>query len=447
MVATRSFREDSELLLRPSASAALILAFDSQRPNHAPSICSLVGVRRVLISRGADALDRTVLNGASVLDVHCDDEWMSSPHATLEVDSDGAWVLCDARSKNGTRVHGVPVYRHRLQDGDWIEMGSTFILYRASRPYDSRMPTELGYRDALADPFGTLSPSVAAALSPIRRLAPTQLPILIMGETGTGKEVAARAVHGLSGRPGDFVALNCAALPETLAESELFGHVRGAFSGAERDQLGLVRAADRGTLFLDEVGELSLALQAKLLRVLQEQEVTPVGATRPVRVDLRILSATNRRLDREVEAGRFRADLLARLSGYRLDLPRLRDRAEDFGLLLSRLLSRIGAGGTTLDRAVIRQLLAYDWPHNIRELEQVLRAAVALAGPGERIQLRHLPQAVLGFASMDPVRSRLEGLLKSHAGNVSAVARDMGKARVQIRRWCKRYGLDPFSYR
>jgi transcriptional regulator with PAS, ATPase and Fis domain len=282
--------------------------------------------------------------------------------------------------------------------------------------------------------------------------------VVLVGATGTGKEVMATALHEASKRKGPFVAVNCGAIPEKLIESELFGYRRGAFSGADEDREGLVRRADGGTLFLDEVGELSAKAQVALLRVLQEKEVLPVGATRPVEVDVRIVAAAQTELGELVREERFRADLLARLSGIVIVLPRLAERKEDVGLLVSLLLRRVAgprAASLKLSIAAVRALFAYDWPLNVRELERALESAVLLAGAGT-IDLPHLPKTVQEaehaptsppVASPTANRDRIVELLQSSRGNVSAVARAMGKTRAQIHRWIKQYSLDVRAFR
>ncbi len=251
--------------------------------------------------------------------------------------------------------------------------------------------------------------------------------------------------------------LNCGALAPTIIESELFGHRKGAFSGATEARPGFVRAAEGGTLFLDEVAELPEPSQVKLLRVLQEKEVVPVGETDAVKVDVRVVAATHQDLPARVARGLFRQDLFARLAGFAVDLPPLRSRREDIGLLVAALLPRIAGDGAStikLERATGRMLFNYTWPLNIRELEQALAAAVALAD-GAEIGPEHLPPAVRGEESQrEPLsegdvdlRTQLVKLLETHRGNVSAIARDLGKARVQVRRWCKRFGLNVDDYR
>jgi transcriptional regulator with GAF, ATPase, and Fis domain len=259
----------------------------------------------------------------------------------------------------------------------------------------------------------------------------------------------------MSRRSGDFVAINCGALTETLLESELFGHKKGAFSGATEDSTGLVRMAHGGTLLLDEIGDLPATSQAAFLRVLQEREVMAVGGTRPIPVDLRVISATHRDIEELVARGRFRSDLLARVSGFRIDLPPLRERREDLGLLIGALIRRLTGDATdrvTLSEAAARALFRHDWPHNVRELEKVLGAAIVLAGGGA-VDLPHLAEAVRTPALRpaethdDELRVRLVELLTEHAGNISAVARATGKARMQIHRWMRRFGIVPEEFR
>src|SRR5262249_7449796 len=196
----------------------------------------------------------------------------------------------------------------------------------------------------IAPGLATLSPALAEIYGHLDSAARGKVPIELTGETGTGKELAARAIHAVSGRAGAFAAINCGALTGSLLEGELFGHKKGAYTGADADRAGLVRSADRGTLFLDEVAELPASSQAALLRVLQEGEVVPLGGDRPVKVDLRLVTATHKQLDAEVESGRFRADLRARLLGVTLALPALRDRSEDLVVLIAALLERLAPG-------------------------------------------------------------------------------------------------------
>jgi DNA-binding NtrC family response regulator len=397
------------------------------------------------------------------LELTLPDPWASSQHAQL-TRSGSAWQIEDRQSKNGVRINGHAVESARLSDGDLIELGHTLLYYRE----DGGVAPDLEQPDFApvaeldgAASFTTLSGELAREMAKAWDLAASDLPLLIQGESGTGKEVLARALASRSARRGPFVGVNCGAIPSHLVESELFGHVKGAFTGADSNHDGLIRSAHGGTLFLDEIGDLELGAQAALLRVLQEREVRPVGSARAVAVNVRLLSATHRDLDRLVEAGAFRADLLSRLAGFRLRLPPLRERREDVGSLVARLLrareAELGSA-PRFEPEAARRLFRYHWPLNIRELENCLRAATLLAR-GEAIAEEHLPEQLrgaLGNASAASLlelsgeqrdqREELILLFRQHQGNVSAVARHLGKARTQVQRWVRRYQLDPRDY-
>jgi two-component system response regulator HydG len=246
------------------------------------------------------------------------------------------------------------------------------------------------------------SPAIIEVMKTLARVAPSQATVLVFGETGTGKELVARTLHRFSSRSDQrFVAVNCSALAEGLLESELFGHVRGAFTGAATARPGLFREADHGTLFLDEIGDISPALQARLLRALQEHEIVPVGSETAVQVDVRVLAATHRDLPDLVRQGRFREDLYYRLNVVTLALPPLRARRQDIPLLIDHFLreltSRHGRGPVAVDPEAQRRLLAYEWPGNIRELQNVLERAMLLAEQ-DVIGPEHLTPIVRGAA-------------------------------------------------
>ncbi|MDC8755596.1 sigma 54-interacting transcriptional regulator [Erythrobacter sp. sf7] len=295
-----------------------------------------------------------------------------------------------------------------------------------------------------------------ALLTLAERISASDIPVLLEGPTGTGKEVLARFVHHLSPRrDGPFVAVNCAAMPEAMLEALLFGHKKGAFTGAAEAGEGLFRAADKGTLLLDEIGELPLALQAKLLRALQEGEVLPLGATRPLRVDVRVVACTNRHLAAEVEAGRFREDLLYRLNVFPLRIPALRDRPGDiaplaFGMLL-RHAAVPGRPGWIAPCA-LALLESHAWPGNVRELENVIRRAILLSGEGPSITAEHIvfDQAVrpvsetpvlapqpqsrsLSDVAFASEAQAILAALASHDGNRSATARSLGISERTLR--------------
>jgi len=292
----------------------------------------------------------------------------------------------------------------------------------------------------------------------ISKVATTDSPVLIEGESGTGKELVAAAIHRLSGRAkGPFIPVNCSAIPEDLLESEFFGHVRGAFSGAVSDALGLFRGANEGTIFLDEIAELSPGLQVKLLRVLQEMQVRPVGSTKAHPVDVRVIAATNRDLDRSIADGRFRQDLYYRLNVVRVSLPPLRTRREDIPALVNHFLRRYNrrfrrdVKGITQD--ALAALAAYDFPGNVRELENVIERAFAM-GAREQITLTDLP--VLGTASVPAVAAPATGsvprladvekdlilrALAFYKDDKEAAASALGISRRTIYRRLKEYGM------
>ena len=253
---------------------------------------------------------------------------------------------------------------------------------------------------ATAKSWVARSPAMLRVLDIVDKVADTKTTVLITGESGTGKERVARLIHERGGRAGKpFLVVNCGALPEALMESELFGHERGAFTGASSKHLGMLRAADGGTLMLDEVGELPMSLQVKLLRVLQEKKVRPVGGTAETDIDVRILAATNTNIETAVAEGRFRRDLYYRLNVIRLELPPLRERAEDLELLVDSFLRRfaaeMGKGTTGISKTAFRALKSYGFPGNVRELENILERAVALA-EGPLLELGDLPDEVAG---------------------------------------------------
>jgi transcriptional regulator of acetoin/glycerol metabolism len=434
----------------------LVLVLECSRPRAGSVRYRLNDLTAVALGRGPE---RRAERSGTELTIRVPDKWMSSRHARIEP-SFGRWVLTDTESKNGTIVDGHTTKRAVLTDGSLIELGHTLFIFFERMSIEAEAPgiLELTPNEGPLG-FTTLMPGWAGELQRLRQIASSEIPMLIEGESGSGKEVLARAIHGQSGRGGAFVPVNCGALPDNLVESELFGYKRGAFSGAQQDHDGLVRAANGGTLFLDEIGDLPPSSQAALLRVLQEREVMPVGGTRAVPIDLRVVAATHRDLDDMVAEGSFRHDLFARLAGFRVTVPTLADRRTDLGILIGALHGRMfppDHPGFDIDAA--RLLLRYPWPLNVRELEQALATAQVLAG-NEAIRAEHLPDTVrtgrppgaprpLVLNENDQkVRDQVVAALREHQGNVSAVARALDKDRKQIQRWIKRFGLDPGSYR
>ena len=260
----------------------------------------------------------------------------------------------------------------------------------------THLRAERAARFAPANLVGT-SPALQGALGLVRKVASSRSTALVTGETGTGKELVAGMIHGLSARAdGPFIKVNCAALPETLLESELFGHERGAFTGADRTRIGRFEQAHGGTLFLDEIGDMAPSTQAKLLRVLQDREFTRLGGSRPLRVDVRIVAATNRDLEREMHAGRFREDLFYRLNVIRIAMPPLRERPDDVETLAAHFADHfareMGRVERRLSAAALARLRAHGWPGNVRELRNVIERAVLLA-EGERIEVSDIDVA------------------------------------------------------
>jgi transcriptional regulator with PAS, ATPase and Fis domain len=285
---------------------------------------------------------------------------------------------------------------------------------------------------------------------------PHDLPIIVEGETGAGKECAARALHASSRRDGEFVAVNCAALPDHLVESQLFGHRRGAFTGADKASLGYFRAAHRGTLFLDEIQELPIGVQSKLLRAVERREVVAVGETQPTPVDVRIISASQEPLPALVKEGRFRPDLMARLDGLTIVLPPLRARREDVAPLFLEFLRRQQAHSIrSIEPRLIEALCIYDWPLNVRELLLLTRRLAAIRGKESMLRREHLPARLLDYVGVNPVAApspstkskrswrptdskdefeALTAALKANRGNVSRAAAAIGISRARAYR-------------
>jgi transcriptional regulator with PAS, ATPase and Fis domain len=412
---------------------------------------------------------------------------VSRQHARLALDGK-RWLLTDLGSRNGTMVDGQFVqgdvelqHLHEIRIGDAI---FKFVESNAERYVAYRLDGAVaGERRAksLTELVGGCQMDAIAA--DIERIAPTELSCVILGETGTGKEVAARGIHRASGRRGSFQAINCAAIPANLLESELFGYRRGAFSGADRDKPGLIKAADGGTVFLDEIGDMPLEAQAKLLRVLQAREVFPLGATTAERVDIRVVCATHRDLNQFVKEGKFRGDLYARLNEHVVRLPALRERKEDIYQLARSFAARYGRPSLQFTFSFLVALLHYDWPFNVRELESCIKRGVALIGPddksGSPLDTQQLPDQIAeamktygertrvlapsvlppGVAQEPsspqaassrrpaPTEIELRDLLNRHHGNVAAVGRELGKERMQVHRWLKKYGISLEEYR
>lgn len=461
---------NAELPPRSSLQTWLYVALRADQPLAEPSGHALGGLREVELRRGTRCASVRIdeADGPHLI-LTLPDPWMSSKHARLLVRGHQLFVE-DLSSKNGTFLCGQRIQRELVKNGDVIEVGQTFLVLRNDvlTPAGALPDRGASRLPSPAAELGSLSGTLAHRFQVLSDVAESNISVHVRGETGTGKELVGRALHALSRRAGSFVPVNCGALPKTLIEAELFGYRRGAFTGALEDRAGLVRAANDGTLLLDEVGDLPFEAQAALLRVLQEREVLPLGATRPIAVNVRIVSATHHDLESESAEGRFRSDLLARLSGLCLVLPPLRERREDMGLILRGIIERnpeLAGQSLTFCSDAARALMMYHWPRNIRELEYRLRLAV-LRAKGEALQAEHLfdhhlepvgaasPAGALPCSQAPALstedsarRGELIELLQAHRGNVTEVAASLGKARMQVQRWMKRYRLNPAQYR
>jgi sigma-54 dependent transcriptional regulator, acetoin dehydrogenase operon transcriptional activator AcoR len=398
---------------------------------------------------------------------------VSRMHARIDRSTGrGGVTIFDLRSRNGTLVRGQPISPDEgwsLESGDDVRIGDAIFVYvdddiEAHRP--SPHATGLG-PDAYPHAGIACGPATRKIFDALEPIALANIPVLVLGETGTGKELVAEAIHAASKRTGALRALNCAAMPANLVESELFGFKKGAFSGADKDKAGIVRAAHGGTLFLDEIGDLPLEIQPKLLRLLESNEISPVGSAQTERVDVRFVCATHANLAQLVEEKKFRADLYSRIRGYVVTLPPLRDRKQDLYLLVQSLLTRLERPNAPMTIAFMVALLRYHWPFNIRELFAVLRRAVALCpAGGEVLDTKHLPEEVLvppsprlSSASMPasgssvesrpeiPTADALRDALKQNDGNVAALARIFKRDRSLIHRWLKQHGIDPRDFR
>jgi DNA-binding NtrC family response regulator len=441
----------------------LFVVLEGGRPLAGGARFSLTGVDEVHIGRGEE---RTAERDGTArrLTLQIPSPSLSRLHARLRRAPMG-WYLEDAGSRNGCYMNGQRVERGLVGAHDIVELGHAFLTVRDFELRPDQPARDLDSADMEREPAGcrTLLPDVASPLEELRRVAPSGIGVLLVGETGTGKEVLARAIHELSGRPGPFVAVNCNTLTEGLVESQLFGHVKGAFSGAISDAPGFVRAADRGTLLLDEVGDLGPAAQGALLRVLQEREVVPVGRAHAHKVDVRFLGTSPRPLETGAGRDRFRSDLFARLSGFVYTMTPLRNRREDLGLLVATLLRKAGVRDT--DRPRIAPdlglgLLRHDWRLNVRELEQLLMRTWLLADDGlmngpPRFVKAGDPDASGAAArsgrDLSPddqaLQQRLTEALTTARGNVTEAARVMGTGRVQFHRLMKRLGVDARKFR
>jgi DNA-binding NtrC family response regulator len=413
-----------------------------------------LAMMNTLATAGRHATNDLVLN----------DPRVSGVHLQLHRVGDRVHVR-DAGSTNGTWLAAHRVTEIELALGGEITVGDTSLRLDLD---DGAVPAAMSERDSFGELVGKSS-AMRELFATLERVAPKNLSILVQGETGTGKEEVARAVHFRSPRASaPFIVIDATSLPETLAESLLFGHERGAFTGAVERRIGLFEAAHGGTVFLDEIGELPAILQSKFLRVLERHEVTRVGGTAPVKVDVRVIAATHRDLRHEIDSGRFREDLFFRLAQIRVMLPPLRDRTEDIPVICQKLLTEIAPTRTVMiEAAAVAHLTAQPWPGNVRELRNVLTRAAALA-TNDLIRREDVAGEGFGFRGTREERSALDlsgkfgeakdraierfesaylaALMKRCSGNLSLAAREADLARHHLRDLLKKRGLYGISW-
>ncbi|HXX69429.1 MAG TPA: sigma 54-interacting transcriptional regulator [Polyangiaceae bacterium] len=420
-----------------------------------------VGILAVVLSGSSKGTSRSLgetlrIGKAPDNDLVLADDTVSRHHCELTRTSGGVRVR-DLASTNGTKVEGARISDALVTAGSVLKVGEVEIMLRpAGRPVEM-MPSD---RTRFGEALGR-SVSMRTVFGVLERIAPTDATVLLEGETGTGKDVLARAIWSESTRPKrPFVVVDCGAVSYSLIESELFGHERGAFTGAVAARQGAFELAEGGTVFLDEIGDLPLDVQPKLLRVLETREFRRVGGNRVIKTDVRVIAATKRNLQREVHAGKFREDLFFRLAVVPITVPPLRARRDDIGLLSENFL-KAGGSGMVLAEETAQALAAHDWPGNVRELRNVLERAVYLARATGQSELRliSLPVSAAGgadsfqFESTKSYRETratydaeferryVRWLLSRHAGNVSAAAREAKMDRKHLHDMAKKHGL------
>ena len=462
-----------------SASATKITYIDGRPATITLRRCKLVVAREGQVEERLFDKDVIHIGAMEDNDLVLQDETVSRNHCRIFVEGD-QYLIQDLDSTNGTFVNRVRIREAFLRPDVVITLGKTEIRFQ---PFDERVRIIPAETDRYGEIIGR-DRKMREIYAILEKIAPTDATVVIEGETGTGKDVVARTIHQFSKREGGpFMVFDCGAVPENLIESELFGHEKGSFTGAHQTRQGVFEMANGGTVFLDELGELQLDLQPKLLRVLEQREVKRIGGTRPIKVDVRIVAATNRNLEEEVRAGRFREDLFYRLTVVRLVLPPLRERREDVRLLARHFLEN---GHFNKDRdghrrvtqfapGVLDRLAQSDWPGNVRELHNVIERAVSFA-EGDTVELADLPEHIAWprgapreldsetdvsiplpdfratelegkfkdakerwVASFE--RDYIAGLLRKNNGNISHAAREAEIDRKYFRKLMKKYGI------
>jgi DNA-binding NtrC family response regulator len=386
------------------------------------------------------AMGQVIVVGAHVAcQLVIDDATISGRHVSITASAEGL-VIDDLGSKNGVFLAGARVQSAVLRGNH-----GRFRIGRSEVTVEPAASASVSEAPLLPGLVGNSAPMQRLAAE-VRRVAKLSAPVLLLGESGTGKDVVARAVHALSGRRGRYVPLNAGALGEALADSELFGHCRGAFTGAVQARSGAFELADRGTLFLDEVADLAPSVQVKLLRAVEDGEVRQLGGTAPVRVQTRLLAATWAPLEQRVESGAFRADLFHRISTFVIRVPPLRQRRSDIPALCASLLARTAEelGPRHMTAGALARLETYPFPGNVRELFSIVYRAAVL-GREREISEADIEAAlpVLPSCDLKPTRLDARQLLQVHGGNVSAAARSARVARSTFRSWLRRQDVDP----
>ena len=429
----------------------LFLVLEADRPLAGGARYCLDDIEEVAVGRGPErTATRTSVEGRNRLDIRASGPFLSKDHGTFRRDGDG-WAVQDLGSRNGVMVNGTPIEAPtKLAPGDIVALGRLFFVFQIETA--EQLP-DVDAEDITRAPPGllTLLAPLQQRMKRLRQEAGRRTAVTLIGETGTGKEVTAKAIHEISGRRGPYVGINCGAIPRDLIQSELFGYVKGAFSGATDNRGGYVREAHQGTLLLDEVVAAPEQVQVALLRVIQEQAVTPLGGRQPQPVDVRFVAAAQKPLADAVGEGKFREDLQARLEAFRFELPPLRERMEDLGIFIAAELKKMGVTAKDkprLSSPVVMRLLGYDWPKNIRELAQTINVAWGGARDGEIGESEDLPKPKDENANPTArLKQQLIAHMRATQGNIAEVGRRMNRPRSTIHFFLERFGLDAKSFR
>jgi transcriptional regulator with PAS, ATPase and Fis domain len=434
------------------ARAFLVLVLEADDALAGGARYSLDELDEITVGRGLKGESRqaakTRVDGKRRLELRAAGPFLSREHAVFRRAGDG-WTVEEVRSQNGVLVNWDQITAPRkLEPGDVVVMGRVYFIFQVEE-IEEIPDVEICGREGEVSGLTTLVPGFAQRLARLRQEATRNTAITLVGETGTGKEVTAKAIHKLSGRTGDYIGINCGAIPKELIQSELFGHLKNAFTGAQQ-RAGYIRDAHQGTLLLDEIIAAPEQVQVALLRVIQERAVMPLGSSRPQPVDVRFIAAAQKPLGQAVDEGTFRQDLQARLATVTFELPPLRERIDDVGILLADVLR--GMGVTAKDRPRLSspaasRLLRHDWPMNIRELAQAVDVAWGNAREGEMGEMDFPQPSTQAGVPGARLKQQLVAHLRATKGNVAEVGRRMNKPRSTIHFFMDRYGLDPDTFR